>query len=339
MSMTYHHPFNVSRLYSSIDHVTGGRIAYNAVVSGFPQEAQNFGYDTTPDHEWRYGRAEEFLEVVDKLFKSVDPDAMLWDRETGRVADPTKVRRIDHEGEHFKVMGPLPCAPCPQGRPVQTQAGASASGIKLAGRWADFQFAATGSREGDIALRKKLDDAAIAAGRTPRDLGVLWAKAFDVVSGPEEAAYNRQKAADAVPEQMGIVFLSQWWGLDGYTLDPKRTVHDTIAEVKELGVGPNWSYIDNAVANTEPTTTIGEYIRRWVNPDSGWIGTPEQIADMIEEEHYALGAYGGFMIAAKTGVPEGLARFVHQVVPILQHRGLLKKEYEGKTMRENLCIY
>jgi hypothetical protein len=107
--------------------------------------------------------------------------------------------------------------------------------------------------EGDIALRKKLDDAAAAAGRTPRDLGVLWAKAFDVVSGPEEAASNRQKILDSIPEQMGVVFLSQWWGRDGYRLDPQRTVHDTIAEVKELGVGPNWSYIDNAVANTDPS--------------------------------------------------------------------------------------
>ena len=190
MSMTYHHPFNVARLYSSVDHVTAGRIAYNAVVSGFPQEAQNFGYETTPDHEWRYRRAEEFQAVIDKLFKSVDADAMLWDRETGRVADPDKVRRIDHAGEFFKVMGPLPCAPSPQGRPVQVQAGGSASGIELAGRWADFQFAATGSREGDRAVRDKLNASAIAHGRTARDLGVLWARRFDVVSGPEEAEHE-----------------------------------------------------------------------------------------------------------------------------------------------------
>jgi FMN-dependent oxidoreductase (nitrilotriacetate monooxygenase family) len=340
MSMTYHHPFNVARLYSSIDHVTGGRIAYNAVVSGFPQEAQNFGYETTPDHEWRYHRAEEFQIVIDKLFKSVDSDAMLWDRQTGRVADPTKVRRIDHEGEHFKVMGPLPCAPSPQGRPVQIQAGGSASGLKLAGRWADYQFAGmVGGRESQIAYRKKLDDAAIAAGRNPRDIGVFWEQFFDVVSGPEEAAYNRQKAIDAIPEQMSIVFLSQWWGLDGYRLDPKRTVHDTVAEVKELGVGPNWSYIDNAVTNTEPTTTIAEYIRKTRVAEGGWVGTPEQIADKMEEDHYALGANGGFMLSAQGGVPGAFSRFVHEVIPVLQHRGLYKKDYEGKTMRENLCIY
>ncbi|MBT0671460.1 NtaA/DmoA family FMN-dependent monooxygenase [Novosphingobium profundi] len=339
MSMTYHHPFNVARLYSSVDHVTGGRIAYNAVVSGFPQEAQNFGYDTTPDHEWRYRRAEEFQEVLDKLFRSVDPDAMLWDRETGRVADPAKVRRIDHEGEHFKVMGPLPCAPSPQGRPVQVQAGGSASGVKLAGRWADFQFAASGSTEGDRKVRADLDAAAIAAGRTPRDLGVLWARRFDVVSGPEEAAYNRQRFVDSIPKPLAIVFLSQWWGLDGYYLDPERTVHDTVAEVKALGVGPNWSYIDNAVAHTDLTTTVGDYARSRLNPDGGWVGTAEQIADLMEAEHETLGANGGFMIAPRVGVPQGFTRFVNEVVPELQRRGLYRTEYEGSTMRENMCLY
>jgi alkanesulfonate monooxygenase SsuD/methylene tetrahydromethanopterin reductase-like flavin-dependent oxidoreductase (luciferase family) len=308
------------------------------VVSGFPQEAQNFGYDTTPDHEWRYRRAEEFLEVIDKLYKSVDADAMLWDRETGRVADPTKVRRIDHEGEHFKVMGPLPCAPSPQGRPIQIQAGASASGMKLAGRWADYQFAGGHTIKAMQDRRKELDDATIAAGRSPRDCGILWAARFDVVSGPEEAAHNRQKYLDAIPEQMGIVFLSQWWGLDGYTLDPQRTVHDTIAEVKEKGIGPNWSYIDDAVKNTDDKVTIAEFTRTWLNPDGGWNGTPEQIADKMEETHYATGANGGFMIAPRAGVPGGLARFVHEVVPVLQRRGLMRKEYTGKTMRENLLV-
>ncbi len=133
--------------------------------------------------------------------------------------------------------------------------------------------------------------------------------------------------------------LGQWWGLDGYRLDPQRTVHDTIAEVKELGVGPNWSYIDNAVANTDPTATIGDYTRTWLSADGGWIGTAEQIADMMEAEHEALDANGGFMIAPRTGVPGGFARFIDEVVPILQKRGLYKTAYEGRTMRENLCVY
>jgi alkanesulfonate monooxygenase SsuD/methylene tetrahydromethanopterin reductase-like flavin-dependent oxidoreductase (luciferase family) len=226
--------------------VTGGRIAYNAVVSGFPQEAQNFGYDTTPDHEWRYRRAEEFLEVIDKLYNSVDPDAMLWDLESGRVADPKKVRRIDHVGEHFKVMGPLPCAPCPQGRPIQVQAGQSASGMKLAGRWADMQFVVGDDLKLMAEHRAKLDAAAIAAGRKPRDVGILWAGLYDVVSGPEESRENARKYLDSIPERVGIVLLSQWWGLDSFKLHPSRTVVDTIQEIKETGAGPNWGYLEHA---------------------------------------------------------------------------------------------
>jgi FMN-dependent oxidoreductase (nitrilotriacetate monooxygenase family) len=338
MSMTYHHPFNVARLYASIDHVTRGRIAYNAVVSGFPQEAQNFGYETTPDHEWRYRRAEEFLSVLDKLWNSVDPDAMLWDRETGRVADPAKVRRIDHEGEHFKVMGPLPVAPMPQGRPVQVQAGASASGMKLAGRWADMQFAGSGDLKGMIAHRAKVDAAVQAAGRGTRDLGVLWASSFDVVSGPKEAEENLRKVVESIPERMSHVFLSQWWGLDGYHMDPRRGVHETIQEIKEKGVGPNWSYLDEALRVTDDKITIGEYAKARMGSPAFFTGTPEQIADKMEEAHEASGANGGFMITARTGVPQGLSRFVHEVVPVLQYRGLMRKDYAGPTMRENLLV-
>jgi FMN-dependent oxidoreductase (nitrilotriacetate monooxygenase family) len=338
MSMTYHHPFNVARLYASIDHVTRGRIAYNAVVSGFPQEAQNFGYDTTPDHEWRYRRAEEFLEVLDKLWNSVDPDAMLWDRETGRVADPAKVRRIDHEGEHFKVMGPLPVAPMPQGRPIQIQAGQSASGMKLAGRWADVQFATSGDLKGMAAHRAKLDAAVEAAGRRTREVGILWGAGFDVVSGPKEAEENLRKVVESVPERMAYVFLSQWWGVDDFPMDTRRGVHETIQEIKEKGVGPNWGYLDEALRVTDEKTTIGEYAKQRMASPAFFTGTPEQIADQMEAAHEASGANGGFMIAARTGVPQGLSRFVHEVVPVLQHRGLMRKEYAGPTMRENLLV-
>jgi FMN-dependent oxidoreductase (nitrilotriacetate monooxygenase family) len=339
MSMTYHHPFNVARLYASIDHVTRGRIAYNAVVSGFPQEAQNFGYETTPDHEWRYRRAEEFLSVLDKLWNSVDPDAMLWDRETGRVADPAKVRRIDHEGEHFKVMGPLPVAPMPQGRPIQVQAGQSPSGIKLAGRWADFQFATAGDFKGMSAHRAKLDAAAVAAGRDKRDVGILWSaggEGIHVVSGPQEAEEDLRRIKDSIPEAMGMVFLSQWWGLDGFPMDPRRGVHETIQEIKEKGVGPNWGYLEEALRVTDDKVTIGEYARGMRGKPAFFTGTPEQIADKMEEAHEAGGANGGFILMPTMGVPGGFARFVHEVVPVLQHRGLVRTRYTGRNMRENM---
>jgi FMN-dependent oxidoreductase (nitrilotriacetate monooxygenase family) len=338
MSMTYHHPFNVARLYASIDHVTGGRIAYNAVVSGFPQEAQNFGYDKTPDHEWRYRRAGEFLEVLHKLWGSVDADAMLWDRQTGRVADPAKVRVIDHQGEHFKVMGPLPVAPTPQGRPVQVQAGQSKSGLALAGRWADMQFAVSEDLAGMAAHRANLDAATAEAGRPKRSVGVLWSAVFDVVSCPEEAEAHIREIVEAMPPEMALVFLSQWWGVDGFRLDARRGVHDTIAEIKDLGVGPNWGYLDEAIRITDKKTTIGDYARTRMARPALFTGTPEKIADLMEEAHYAGGANGGFMVVSQTGTPGGLSRFVHEVVPVLQHRGLMRRDYAGTTLRENLLV-
>lgn len=335
MSMTYNHPFHTARMMSSLDHVTRGRVAFNAVVSGFPQEAQNYGYDTTPDHAWRYRRATEFQEVLTKLFNSVEPDAMLWNRETGQVADPSKVHRIDHEGEHFKVMGPLPTAPSPQGRPMQVMAGQSGDGMRLAATYADLQFAGANSMKAKAAHRAKLDEASLAAGRDPKEVGIVWAGQFDVVSGPAEANENARRFREQFPDRMPHVFLSQWWGLDGWPIEPDAYVHETIAAVREAGVAPNWGYLDMAMAATTPTTTIAEYALQWLVEGSEYVGTPEFLADYMEEAFHAGGGIGGFMIAPRSGAPAGIARFVDEVIPVLQHRGLFRKEYKYATMREN----
>lgn len=338
MSMTYNHPFHVARMYASLDHVTGGRIALNAVVSGFPQEAQNYGYPTTPDHAWRYRRGEEFQEVLAKLWASVEPGGMLWDRDSGRVADPSKFHRIDHEGEHFRVMGPLPVAPPPQGRPVQVMAGQSDDGMRITGRYADVHFAGIRGLSGMTEHRARLDAAAVAAGRDPRDVAILWSSTFDVVSGPEEEREHQRLYAEMHPERMAMVFLSQWWGMDGRPLDPDRPVHETIAEIKAEGTHyNNWGYLEEALRTTDASTKLGEYAREWLlRPVGGFIGTPEQIADQLEEAHHAGGACGGFMLYPRIGSPGGFARFVDEVVPVLQRRGLMRTEYTGRTLRENL---
>jgi len=336
MSMTYNHPFHTARMMASLDHVTRGRVAFNAVVSGFPQEAQNYGYDDTPDHGWRYRRAEEFQLVMKKLFESVEPDAMVWDRATGRVADPTKVHRIDHEGEHFKVMGPLPVAPGPQGRPMQVMAGQSADGMRLAATYADLQFAQAPTLELKKKHRARLDEACRAVGRDPKEVGIVWAGQFDVVADEYEAAENRRKYIEQHGDRMPLVFLSQWWGLDGWKLDPDATVHETITAVREAKAAPNWGYLDIAMEMTSPTITIGEYALARLDEMSEFVGTPEQLADRMEEAFWESGANGGFMIAPRSGVPAGIERFVDEVVPILQHRGLFRKEYEGTTMRDHV---
>jgi FMN-dependent oxidoreductase (nitrilotriacetate monooxygenase family) len=335
MSMTYNHPFHAARMMASLDHVTRGRVAFNAVVSGFPQEGQNYGYDSIPDHEWRYERATEFQDVLTKLFNSVEPDAMLWDQTSGIVADATKIHRIDHEGEHFKVMGPLPVAPSPQGRPMQVMAGQSDSGMRLAATYADLQFAGAHGHASKTKHRAKLDEICRSVGRDPRDVGIVWAGAFDVVSGPAEENEIRKNLREQYSDRLLHVFLSQWWGLDGYPIDPDAYVHDVIAEVRGAGIAPNWGYLDMAMTNTTPTTTIREYAREWLVYGAEYIGTPDEIVDYMEEAFHASGANGGFMIAPRSGVPGGIERFVDEVVPVLQRRGLYRTEYTGKTMREN----
>jgi len=174
-SSTFMHPYYVSRLLNSLDHITGGRIAFNVVTSTRRADAANYGYDELMEHNSRYDRMEEFVAVCKALWASVDPDAFVWDRETGVVIpDPTKVRPINHAGAFFKVKGPLSCVPSPQGRPVLIQAGGSPRGIKASAQFADCIFAALKPRKMNIRHREELDAQLKAAGRDPSKVGILW---------------------------------------------------------------------------------------------------------------------------------------------------------------------
>ena len=174
MSTTYHHPFYVARFFNALDHVTRGRIAWNAVTSAYKNEAANYGFDVMMDHDERYRRAQEFLEVACKLWDSVEKDAIVTDRERGIFADPAKVHRIDHRGRYFNVRGPLPALPSPQQRPVIIQAGLSGPGMDLAATYANMQFEHTPHRRDIQQHRATLDAKLAQVGRKPRDVGILW---------------------------------------------------------------------------------------------------------------------------------------------------------------------
>src|SRR6202167_6292981 len=174
MSTTYHHPFHVARVFNALDHVTRGRIAWNAVTSAYKNEAANYGFDVMMEHDERYVRAQEFLEVACALWASVEPDAPIFDRENGLYVDPAKVHRIDYRGKYFNVRGPLPALPSPQRRPVIIQAGLSGPGMNLAATYADLQFSTRRSLASMKQHRQALDTALAAVGRDPRDIGILW---------------------------------------------------------------------------------------------------------------------------------------------------------------------
>src|ERR1700738_3534040 len=140
---TFMHPFYTARLLNSLDHITNGRIAFNVITSQRRADYANYGYDELVDHNERYERLEEFIDVCHRLWTGVDADAFVWDRRSGQVADPTKVRPIDHAGEFFKVKGPLSVVPSPQGHPVIIQAGGSPRGTRAAAHVADHVFGLT----------------------------------------------------------------------------------------------------------------------------------------------------------------------------------------------------
>ena len=187
MSTTYHHPFHIARVFNGLDHVTKGRIAWNAVTSRSKNEAANYGYKKMIEHDERYDRAQEHLGICLKLWDSIEPDAIVLDRERRIFGDPSKVHLINHEGEHYSVRGPLPALPSPQRRPIIIQAGQSGPGMDLAAHYADMQFSTRRTLPSMKEHRARLDQKLASFGRKPEDCGILWSVRIQVADSEEQA--------------------------------------------------------------------------------------------------------------------------------------------------------
>jgi FMN-dependent oxidoreductase (nitrilotriacetate monooxygenase family) len=334
MSTTYHHPFHIARLFNSLDHVTEGRIAWNAVTSRSKNEAANWGYDKMVEHDARYERAQEHLQVTCALWDSVEPDALVLNRETGMFADPSKVHLLNFHGEYYNVRGPLPALPSPQGRPVIIQAGQSGPGMKLAATYADMQFSTRRTLASMQSHRRALDGILASCGRRPRDLGILWSVRVQVADSLAAAQEKERQYLAAIPPDAGLIELSSMYGLDFSQFSPDMPLAEVADAVKAQNV--HWGSFEEILKTTEPTTTIGAFAQAFIT-DRVVVaaGTPEMIADKLEEIHYATGANGGFMLARGYSAHGNLRDFVELVVPELQRRGLSKKAYTGTTLRDN----
>ena len=334
MSTTYHNPFHVARLFASMDWVTGGRMAWNSVTSGYKNEAANWGYDPILPKDVRYDMADEHMEVVSKLWDSVEPDALILDRVTGEFADPAKVHLINHVGEYFKVKGPLPVLPSPQGRPVVIQAGQSGRGLDLAGKHAEMQFAINRTVESMKQHRADLDAALIRHGRTPRDCGVLWSIRAQVCS-KEEGAERDRKFVESLPPQAGMIMLSNLLGVDFSTVDGRTPLSEMVERVREQQ--GHFGFFQDAVETSGPDMTVEQFGRIYLTDQAMTItGTPEHIVDKIEEIHHETGENGGIILEGCIAAPDEMREFVEHVVPELQRRGLSKTAYAGDTLRSNL---
>ena len=341
-STTFMHPYYMARLFNSLDHVTGGRIAFNVITSTRRSDYANYGYDEIVDHDERYDRMEEFIDVCRALWNSVEPDAMIWDDATGQVGDPAKVHDVDHRGRFFKVTGPLNTPPSPQGRPVLLQAGNSPRGVRASAYVADMVFGADMPLELQVRQRKMLDDALIALGRDPQSLGIVWQQPCVVAETEREAVARREMLLNAIPEEGVGVYLSHNAGYDFSTLPQRFTLGELHREIIASQASPG-GFVRELVTQLGAETEITreeffEYGRGFATSYTRTIaGTAGQVADHLERVFEATGSHGGFMLGHVVSMPGDLAAIADLLVPELQRRGRFRSRYKGRTLRENLC--
>src|SRR4029077_16414232 len=235
---TFMHPFYVARFLNSLDHITNGRIAFNVITSQRKADAQNYGFDELMEHSQLYDRMDEFMDVCQALWRSVDPNAFQWNRETGLVANPNKVRPINHAGRFFKVKGPLSVPPSPQIVPVLIQAGGSPRGTRAAARFVDHIF---GDRKPIPAMAKQraeVDAALRAEGRDPAKVGIIWSTQIMVGETEAEAKRMRERLIAQVPREAGGVWLSHNTGFDMSTLPPRFSLRELNARIVAANASP-----------------------------------------------------------------------------------------------------
>jgi long-chain alkane monooxygenase len=335
MSTTYHHPFHVARIFNSLDHVTRGRIAWNVVTSAYKSEAANWGFDVMMDHDDRYARAQEHLQVACALWDSVEPDALVLDREGGTFVNPEKVHRLDFRGRYFNVRGPLPALPSPQQRPVIIQAGSSGPGMDLAAKYADLQFSTRRSLPSMKQHRAAIDARLKSFGRKPRDLGILWSVRVQVAESESEAREKERQFLDSIPPEAGLIEMSQQFGVDFSLAAPDMRLAEFADQVKSQQ--GNLGTFEEILKTTDPKTTVRQFGRDFMTQRVLVAeGTPRTIVDKLEMLHYETGANGGFILGRGFDAMNNLREFVELVVPELQRRGLSKKSYEVTTLRANL---
>ncbi|MET0269508.1 MAG: LLM class flavin-dependent oxidoreductase [Sphingomonas sp.] len=336
-STTYNDPFNLARRLASIDHISGGRMAWNIVTNAGDLAAQNFGLTGAPPHVDRYGRADEFVDVVQQLWDSWEDDAIVVAAAAGRFADGAKVHRIDHAGRHFQVRGPLNVPRSPQGRPVLVQAGASEGGKALGSRRADAIFTTQTTLSDGIAFYREMKARARAWGRDPDQLKIMPGLST-VIGSTEEEAQARCDALDAYLGPDGLVAqIAARIGLAPADLDPDAELPwHRIGDVAAFEKGSHGflqAQLDLARAER---LTVRQLSRRIRSGHRLVVGTPEQVADTLEEWLRA-GAADGFNLMPDM-FPSGAEIFVDEVVPLLRRRGVFRHEYGGGTLRDHLGL-
>ncbi|MGK9045426.1 NtaA/DmoA family FMN-dependent monooxygenase [Mammaliicoccus vitulinus] len=336
ISSSFSNPYTVARQLLTLDHATNGRVGWNLVTSMSDLEAQNHSMQALPSHDKRYQKANEFAELMDKLFTSWKKEDFIHDRDNNQVIKHDQIKSFNHSGEHFQVNGPLSTPSSPQGKPVAMQAGASKQGIALAVKHADAVYSVSWNLKQAKAYRTKLNDA-IQQSSTPNKYIKVFPGLVTYIAETREAALLKKEKLDKrLPIENAIKQLSTFvrqdctkWALD----EPVPALPPVEAFDGPVG---RYETILEIIEDTQPTV---RELLGYLNAGGGHltlIGTPVEIVDEMER-WFKLGVADGFNLMPPT-LPYSLEDFVELIVPELQRRGLYREAYFGHTFKEHLNI-
>ncbi|MEW2622400.1 NtaA/DmoA family FMN-dependent monooxygenase [Streptomyces sp. NPDC048106] len=347
INSTFNEPYEVARQFASLDHLSGGRSAWNVVTSWDAFTGENFRRGGFLPQGERYSRAREFLATAGELFDSWGPDEILADQATGAFLRDTRAGAFEHRGRHFDIHGRFNVPRSPQGRPVIFQAGDSDEGREFAAEGADAIFSRYAGLAEGRAFYADVKGRLAKYGRRPDQLLILPAATFVLGDTDAEAAeLAREVRRQQVSGATALRHLEFVWNRDLSGYDPEgplpevdplvseehisrgraqvRMYRDPLAvarEWRELAEANKWS-IRDLVINTGNRQTF--------------VGAPATVARSIDEFVQADASDGFILVPHLT--PGGLDPFADQVVPLLQERGVFRADYEGTTLRDHLGL-
>ena len=337
-STTYSEPWDIARRFASLDILSGGRASWNIVTTYHQLSAANFGADGHPEHGDRYDRADEYVDAVLKVWDGWEDDAVIADRASGVWADPTKIHPPNHQGERYGVACIRPFPRSPQGYPVLAQAGSSDAGVALAAKYGELIFTPQSSMESSAAFRDRMRNDAASHGRAENDVRLLPGLSFVLGLTDEEAQASWRELEDASSPQFRLHNLLHITGIDPLSVgefDPDGPFPHHL-----FATASNKTF---AAAVTSTAAREGLTFRQTADRFSTlpgglhFTGTPETMADLIEA-WWRSGAADGFTLQPLRMIRD-LTLFVDHVVPILRGRGVVKPNYVGGTLRDELGLH
>ncbi len=337
LSTTFNHPFNVARKFATLDHMSGGRAAWNVVTTAHDHEAANFGLAQQIEHSLRYEQGAEFVEVTKKLWDSWEDDTLLFNRETGRFLDPDKIHPIHHNGRFYQVKGPINIPRPPQGHPVIVTASASEDGREFAAKHADILFTIAPSTVSEgRAVYDEMKKRVAKHGRDPKQLSIMPGIVPFVGKTQKEAEEKFEHFQELILPELGIGWLSRYVEHDLSQYSP----NDYLPELKNVDQvnGEKGRFELLADLARKNNWTIQQLAKYFVQSQGHLfvVGSGEAVADKLGD-WFLNSACDGFNVKFPY-FPGGVKDFVNYTIPELQSRGLFRTEYDGDTLREHLGL-